>query len=476
MTTLARERREQRRWTARLRRPTRLYDALLENEFDDREKSNARIARTLGALLRFASQNVAYYRDVFRRAGVDPAAPVPATVLPALPILTKLDLRDHGSSLIADRLVPGEQGTHWTQTSGTTARPTKVLHSARSLAAFGHLKQREYRWFRLDPSGTFAWLRLPTQLPRRADGEKLGLGDSLSFDNWPNMQNFRTGRFVAANLLTPVEDLFAWVDRESPDYLMTYAQSLEKLAFAAEDQQTARSLKALISISEQLTPGMRIRVERSFGVPVHQNYGLNEIGLVAIRCEAGRYHVHTEHCLVEIVDERGHACAPGETGRIIVTALNNLAMPLIRYDTGDLAVATDGKCACNRTLPSFGEIVGRYARIAYLPPGTIGPVLALRETIEKMPPHLTRDFREFQIHQFLDRNMELRIVIRAALPEEFYVRVQAAWAAATESGGPELTVRRVQELSRAPGGKFEVFTSDFIPARDDSGTAVSVRA
>ena len=474
MTTVVDERNEQRQWTARLRRPTRLYDVLLENEFDSHEISSARIARTLSALLRFASLHVAYYRDVFHRSGVDPAASVPATVLAALPILTKLDLRDHCSSLIADGVVPGERGTCWTQSSGTTARPTKVLHSARSLGAFGHLKQREYRWFRLDPSGTFAWLRLPTQLPRRADGEKLGPGDSLSFDCWPNMQNFRTGPFVAANLLTPVEDLLVWLTRASPDYLMTYAQSLEKFAFAAEGQWTSKSLKAFISISEQLTSGMRTRVERTFGLPVHQNYGLNEIGLVAIRCEAGRYHVHTEHCLVEIVNERGRPCAPGETGRIIVTALNNLAMPLIRYDTGDLAVAVDGKCSCNRTLAAFGEIVGRYARVAYLPPGTIESVLALRETIEKMPPHLTRDFREFQIHQFADRTMELRIVIRAPLPEEFYTRVQAAWATATESAGPELAVRPVRELSRLPGGKFEVFTSALMPARD-SGPDESVR-
>jgi phenylacetate-CoA ligase len=475
MTTVADERKAQRRWTARLRRPTRLYDLLLENEFDGQEKSDARVARTLGALLRFASHHVAYYRDVFRRTGVDPAGPVPATVLQALPILTKLDVRDHASSLIADGVVPGKRGTSWTQSSGTTARPTRVLHSAQSLAAFGDLKQREYRWFRLDPSGTFAWLRLPNQLPRRADGERLGLGESLTFDTWPNMQNFRTGPFVAANLLTPVEDIFVWLNRESPDYLMTYAQSLETLAFAAENQWAEKSLKALISISEQLTPAMRIRVERSFRIPVHQNYGLNEIGLVAIRCEAGRYHVHTEHCLVEIVNERGLPCAPGETGRIIVTALNNRAMPLLRYDTGDLAVAVSGNCSCNRTLPSFGEIVGRYGRVAYLPPGTIGPVLALREAIETMPPHLTRDFREFQIHQFADRRMELRIVARAPMPEDFYALVQTAWAKATRGAGPELTVRTVAELPRAPGGKFEVFTSDFLPARD-SGPDESVRA
>ena len=150
-------------------------------------------------------------------------------------------------------------------------------------------------------------------------------------------------------------------------------------------------------------------------------------------------------------------------------------MPLIRYDTGDLAVAAGGGCSCNRTLPSFGEIVGRYARVAYLPPGTIEPVLALREAIETLPPHLTRDFREFQVHQFADRTIELRIVARAPMPEEFYALIWAAWAKATEGAGPELTVRRVEELPRAPGGKFEVFTSDFLPARDDSEPEASVR-
>lgn len=475
MTTVADERNEQRRWTARLRQPTRLYDLLIENEFEDEEKSKARVQATLSGLLRFASQHVGYYRDVFRRTGVDPAAPVPQRALAALPILTKFDVRDSTSSLIADGVVPEKQGTAWSQSSGTTALPTKVLHSARSLGAFGHLKQREHRWFRLDPSGTFAGLRLPNHLPRRPDGSKVGFGETVKTDTWPNMHDFHTGPFVATNLLAPVEDLHVWLNRESPTYLMTYAQSLEQLAFAARNALTTKSLKGIVSISEQLTPGMRNRVERGFGVPVHQNYGLNEIGLVAVRCDAGRYHVHTEHCFVEIVNEDGRPSEPGETGRIVVTALNNLAMPLIRYDTGDLAVAVGGKCSCNRTLPTFGEIVGRYGRVSYLPPGTIDLVLALREPIDNLASHLARDFRQYQVHQFADLRMELRFVARSPMPEEFYSLIRKSWAKATEGAGPELTIHRVDEISRSPGGKFDVFTSDFIPARDSETDRTTAR-
>jgi phenylacetate-CoA ligase len=215
---------------------------------------------------------------------------------------------------------------------------------------------------------------------------------------------------------------------------------------------------------------MRSFVERRFNVPVHQVYGMTEFGLVAVRCEAGRYHVHREHCLVEILDENGRPCAPGETGFIIVTGLQNFAMPLIRYNTGDLAEATGGKCPCNRTLPSFGEIIGRYGRIAHLPPGTMIPVLALREAIEGMPDNIRRGLREFQIHQYLDKRMELRLVSRSPLSDAFYAYIRAAWAKATETGAAELVIVSVEDIPKT-GGKSEVFTSDFAPSRDSKAAA-----
>ena len=49
----------------------------------------------------------------------------------------------------------------------------------------------------------------------------------------------------------------------------------------------------------------------------------------------------------------------GEMGEIVITDLNNYAMPLIRYRLGDLAVATDKICKCGRGLPLLGDIEGR---------------------------------------------------------------------------------------------------------------------
>ena len=66
--------------------------------------------------------------------------------------------------------------------------------------------------------------------------------------------------------------------------------------------------------------------------------------------------MHAEHCIVEIVDDEGSPCAPGRSGRLLVTALRNFAMPLLRYDTGDTALLGE-PCPCGRGLPVIRDIL-----------------------------------------------------------------------------------------------------------------------
>ncbi len=151
----------------------------------------------------------------------------------------------------------------------------------------------------------------------------------------------------------------------------------------------------------------------------------------------------------------------------MVTGLRNRAMPLIRYDTDDVAEVLAGPCPCGRTLPSFGKLVGRYSRIAYLPEGTLGYVGALRQALEEMPPELARDLRQFQVHQFRDGRFELRLRTRAPLAAPFRERVEAAWRSATAGQGLSLEIVEVAEIPRPPSGKYQDFTSDYMPAMGD---------
>ena len=57
----------------------------------------------------------------------------------------------------------------------------------------------------------------------------------------------------------------------------------------------------------------------------------------------------------------GRAPAPGEEGEVLITVLNNYAMPLIRYRIGDRAIKAEEKaCRCGRGWPILiRALVGR---------------------------------------------------------------------------------------------------------------------
>src|SRR6185295_14515719 len=96
-----------------------------------------------------------------------------------------------------------------------------------------------------------------------------------------------------------------------------------------------------------------------WGVGVVDVYSSEECGQIALQCpEHEQYHVQSESVLVEVLDDEGRPCAPGTIGRVVLTTLQNFAMPLIRYDIGDFAEPGPA-CPCGRALPVLTRIVGR---------------------------------------------------------------------------------------------------------------------
>ncbi|MCH8214865.1 MAG: hypothetical protein IIC54_12450 [Proteobacteria bacterium] len=87
---------------------------------------------------------------------------------------------------------------------------------------------------------------------------------------------------------------------------------------------------------------------------------------------------------------------------------------------------------------------------------------ALRETMERLPPALSRNLREYQVHRRRGGDFELRLVVAQALPAEFATHIQGAWGAAIGSRPLTLSVVEVDHIPLAPSGKFFHFTSDFV--------------
>jgi phenylacetate-CoA ligase len=101
-------------------------------------------------------------------------------------------------------------------------------------------------------------------------------------------------------------------------------------------------------------------LEAAWGAKVYSTYGVTELANSLCECEAGQGgHLHDEQIHIEILDDAGQPVADGEVGEVVATTFGVEAMPVIRYRTGDCAALFHGKCACGRTTPRLGPIIGR---------------------------------------------------------------------------------------------------------------------
>jgi phenylacetate-CoA ligase len=145
---------------------------------------------------------------------------------------------------------------------------------------------------------------------------------------------------------------------------------------------------------EVLDSGTRAQIERVLGVIPIDLYGLTEVGFVAWQCERrGALHISADTCLAE-VRRGGRTAQPGELGALVVTDLRGRSMPMIRYDTGDLAVAMAGSCPCGRSLPVIGSIEGRARCAVTLADGR---VLTARTIVDHLAGTLPPD--RYRLHK-----------------------------------------------------------------------------
>jgi len=110
-------------------------------------------------------------------------------------------------------------------------------------------------------------------------------------------------------------------------------------------------LRAILPFGGLLSPAIARRVEAGFGAPFRDVYGTGELGIVGAACgRSAGVHVFEDLFVVEVLRD-GRPARAGERGAVVVTDLVNAAMPLVRYDVGDVGSLDAAPCACGRAGP-----------------------------------------------------------------------------------------------------------------------------
>jgi phenylacetate-CoA ligase len=305
----------------------------------------ARFRRTL----RVAAASSAFYRDQFRKRGIDVRRIEHPSQLGDF-YTSGEDLRNYGPD--AFRVRPADTAF---ETTGTTSPlPKRVFFTRHEIADMGRLSA--------------IWLHV---LGLRPADRVLSAFD-CSF--WVSPYVLRAGLdmlgcfHVEAGKIDPGE----FYDRAKPYHPTVIFGEPSWMIRFSEIARTKGTwpLKFLFAGGENISESARCEVEEIWGAPLYLNYGQTEsFGALGAECRLKNgYHRNDLYFFFEVKDPD-----PEGYGEAVYTTLSERAMPLIRYRSSDLTTLVDSPCGCGISMGRIAKIRSRCDEMVVCGMGNVGP-------------------------------------------------------------------------------------------------------
>jgi phenylacetate-CoA ligase len=371
------------------------YGRLKRAQYDPPDVVRERQWSAVQAQLRHAWATVPFYRRRFEQAGLRPGDVRDFDDYRRLPVLTKADIRAHGPALVSAEY--RARPLNRKKTSGSTGVALEVLvdEASQQHKRACALLADEWSGWRFGERVARVWGN-PEYRRRGWRGrlrnallERAAYLDTLKMDE-------AALRHFAAELR-----------RAPPSLIFGHAHSVYLLAdyLRSAGIQEVRP-RGVVTTAMVLHSWQRRRIEEVFRCPVTNRYGCEEVSLIACECERHRgLHVNAAGAHVELLRD-GRPVAPGEPGSVVVTDLTNRAMPLLRYQVGDVASWSARTCPCGRGLPLLERVEGREADFVVTPAGELISGISLTENFALHVPGVA----QLQIVQEEVRRFVFRIV------------------------------------------------------------------
>ena len=403
-------------------------------------------SRQLESLLRHAYQTVPYYKGILDAAAIDTSQPLTPERWAQIPLLTRQALQDHARNLLSHTVPSGHGKTYQKKTSGSTGKQIKVTDTDANRLFWQASTLRDHLWHQRDFSGRLVAIRSG----RNAD-DPLSVKDHASWGPSTN-QVYRTGPSTVFYQRMPIDRQAEQLRSLDPAYLLMYPSNAVRLAnyFRAHGLRLP-NLREVMTYGETVLPETREVCQNAWGVAVSDMYSCEEVGYIALQCpQADHYHCQSESVLVEVLDDEGRPCSPGQIGKVVLTSLHNFAMPLIRYQNQDYA-EVGPPCPCGRGLPVIKRVLGRQRNMAKCTDGT--------QFWPRLSPKIWEEIGVIDELQLVQRDIdhiELRMVCQQPLDDVQQRNLSNGLAEAF--GQPyHFSIRYHEETLRHENGKFERF-------------------
>lgn len=246
---------------------------------------------------------------------------------------------------------------------------------------------------------------------------------------------------VLDEYLCKINDYQPYVVKALPIYLYLLAVHI-----IDRKRRPPRIAGGLMPMGSSMSPYMKRVVEEAFNAKVHEDYGCAEMGVIATECGWQRgLHPLSGLFYVEVV-QGNVPVGEGELGKVLITDLYNYAMPLIRYEIGDVAVVRRDQCLCGLSSPRL-EMQGRVQDCLVASDGT---VLSADNVTDRLLKRA--DILGFQVELQQEGSLSLQLVPREGhtLSIENVKQDLVALLGETQ----RIAARVVPTILPEPGGKY----------------------
>lgn len=229
-----------------------------------------------------------------------------------------------------------------------------------------------------------------------------------------------------------------------PAYLAALAEHASSLGRAID-------VSGFVQLTYAQTTSAHLRsIRKAYAGPIFQLYGASEVGVLFMQGEDGLLHHAPVTTHVELLPARVVTPGARDVALVVVTTLDRVAQPLVRFVVGDLVSVERAAPSRFTTVPALRSIEGRVQDAVIRPDGAIVTCAAIDRAIADVG-----DVTQFQVQQREPAAIEVDVVAARD------VREAVTRALAPLMEGVRVDVRMVTGVAAEPSGKFRVVRRSF---------------
>ena len=361
------------------------YTFIKKSQFFNKDKIEKYQFLKLKKLLIECNNDVPYYKNLFNNLNFNPISDFNSLDdLKKIPILSKDHVKLNIHSFENKKYI---NKSLLFRTSGSTGRPFEILIHPEQWIFEQAVIWRHWKWGGYNFRDPLAMIRSYTP-----DNEN-ELWKTNIFTNFTFYSPFHLSD-------TNIDMYLNSMIKKGIKILRGYPSSLSIVAdYVLRTNHKIPKIKLILTASEVLTDYDRRKIELAFNSKVFNHYGLAEQIVMMGNCSNHEgLHNYDEYGYLELLDTEFK-----NIKKIVGTNLHNFTTPLLRYDTGDLAVVENTKCTCGRVSTIVKNIIGRNDLYIKSSSGLKIPTVNFYTLFE--------NFSEIIQWQLVQRNIELIEVI-----------------------------------------------------------------